>query len=94
MDVRRVRKGTQIGGTEGGQRYRGSRAIRTAVLIGVASVAVLSAAHQPTAEANHLQAQIDWRMADHFGLDENSDGMIDYFPDITPETFRVTLDGC
>ena len=53
---------------------------------------------------SHLVASFDWTMADRFGLDTNSDGLIDYFQqtsdlpglpsDIRPDDFLVTLNGC
>ncbi len=55
------------------------------------------AASQPT-------ASFDWSMPDRFGLDQNHDGVIDYFPEtsdrpglteqIDPGTFTVILDAC
>ncbi|MBI5284542.1 MAG: hypothetical protein HY874_05555 [Chloroflexi bacterium] len=80
--------------------------MRLALLLSVlvAASALLSAFPRTTSAVGEPTADFDWSMADRFGLDENSDGVIDYFPgtsdlpgltgDITPGTFTVRLDAC
>ena len=44
-----------------------------------------------------LSAVFDWSMPDRFGLDEDGDGLIDYFPtadEISPSGWRVNFDAC
>ena len=80
--------------------------MRLALLLSVlvAASALLSGFPRAAMAVGEPTADFDWSMDDRFGLDENSDGVIDYFPqtsslsgltgDITPGTFTVRLDAC
>lgn len=80
--------------------------MRTALFLSVLMVAsaLLSALPRTTMAVGEPTADFDWSMADRFGLDDNHDGVVDYFPetsdlpgltgDITPGTFTVRLDAC
>ncbi len=74
-------------------------------LLVVSFMLVLMCAFPATGRAiAHPVASFDWSMPDRFGLDDNHDGVIDYYPEtsslpgltgeIDPGTFRVDLDGC
>ena len=80
--------------------------MRLALLLSVlvAASALLSAFPRTAMAVGEPTADFDWSMADRFGLDDNHDGVIDYFPqtsslpgltgDITPGTFTVRLNAC
>ncbi|MDO8616611.1 MAG: PKD domain-containing protein [Dehalococcoidia bacterium] len=81
--------------------------MKAAVVLSLLLVAALIALFggRDRLQANeHPTASFDWSMADRFGLDENGDGMVDYFPqtsdrpgltgEIDPGEFEVTLDAC
>ena len=82
-----------------------SRHRRLALLTVIAAtICVLGLSPQKSFATDHPTASFDWTMDDRFGLDENDDGLVDYFPEtsslsgldgeIDPATFTVRLNAC
>jgi hypothetical protein len=65
---------------------------------------VLGFSRSTSLAADNPTASFDWTMDDRFGLDENNDGLVDYFAEtsslpgldgeIDPDAFTVRLNGC
>ena len=94
-----------------GQPRKGSR-VRAFSLIGLFLVLALAAvvggsgpnmdtprvhADVPQQQQPALSANFDWTMPDRFGLDEDGDGLTDYFTtveSVSPDAWRVNFDAC
>ena len=81
---------------------RGIR-LRLLAVIVIGSMLAALAATGPRAAAQSSTATFDWSIPDRFGLDRNSDGLIDYVDgasdyvtgySATPSSWHVDLDAC